>query len=224
VPTAREGGIWGAGGPTTGPGGTLYVAVGNGAATGGAYDDSDSVTALSPQLRRIGVFAPVTWAADNASDLDLGSMAPALLPSGLVLAVGKRGTGYLLDGSRLGGVGGQLAQAPVCTAFGGAAVRGTIAYVPCGGGGMAAVDTAGRRIRVLWRGPATAAGSPVHGGGAVWVADWDAGVLYQLSPASGQVRRQIALGSPLPHFASPSLSGPLALVGTMKGVTAVSGA
>ena len=223
VPTAREGGIWGAGGPVTGPGGTIYVGVGNGAATGGAFDDSDSVTALSPQLRRVGVFAPATWAADNAGDLDLGSMAPALLPSGLVLAVGKRGTGYLLDGSRLGGVGGQLAQAPVCTAFGGAAVRGTVAYVPCEGGGMAAVDTAGRQIRVLWRGPAPAAGSPVLGGGAVWVADWDAGVLYQLSPASGRVRQQIGLGSPLPHFASPSLSGPLVLTGTMTGVTAVSG-
>jgi outer membrane protein assembly factor BamB len=224
VPTAREGGIWGAGGPVAGPGGTIYVAVGNGAATGGAYDDSDSVTALSPQLRRTGIFAPATWPADNAGDLDLGSMSPALLPGGMVLAVGKRGTGYLLDGTRLGGVDGQVAQAPVCTAFGGAAVHGTIVYVPCEGGGMAAVDTAGRQIRVLWRGPSSAAGSPVLGGGAVWVADWDAGTLDQLSPANGQVRRQIGLGSPLPHFTSPSLSGPLVLTGTMSGVTAVSGA
>src|SRR5262249_56107092 len=97
---------------------------------------------------------------------------------GMVLSVGKRGTGYLLDGSRLGGVGGQVAQAPVCAAFGGAAVRGAVAYVPCADGGLAAVDTAGRRIRVLWRGPASAAGSPAAGGGAVWVADPDAGILY----------------------------------------------
>jgi streptogramin lyase len=88
---------------------------------------------------------------------------------------------------------------------------------------MAAVDTAGRRIRVLWRGPA-AAGSPVIGGGAVWVTDVDAGDLYQLDPATGHVRQRIALGSPLPHFASPSLSGPFALIGTMSGVTAVAGA
>jgi len=140
-----------------------------------------------------------------------------------VLAVGKRGTGYLLDGSHLGGVGGQVAKAPVCSAYGGAAVRGTVAYVPCEGGGMAAVQTAGRQLHVLWRGPATAAGSPVIGGGAVWVTDWDAGRLYQLDPASGHVRRHIALGSPLPHFASPSLSGPLALIGTVSGVVAVSG-
>jgi outer membrane protein assembly factor BamB len=147
-----------------------------------------------------------------------------LLPSGLVLSVGKRGTGYLLNGARLGGVGGQLAQGPVCPAFGGAAVRGTVAYVPCASGGMAAVDTASRRIRVLWRGPAAAAGSPVIGGGAVWVTDWDAGDLYRLDPATGHVRQRIALGSPLPHFASPSVSGPFALIGTMSGLTAVAGA
>jgi polyvinyl alcohol dehydrogenase (cytochrome) len=224
VPTAREGGIWAAGGLAVGPGGTTYAAVGNGAATAGAYDGSDSVTALSPELHRTQIFAPAAWAADNASDLDLGSLSPVVLPTGMVLSVGKRGTGYLLDGSHLGGVGGQVAEAPVCSAFGGAAVRGTVAYVPCAGGGMAAVDTAGRRIRVLWRGPESAAGSPVLGGGAVWVTDWDAGVLYQLDPANGRVREQIGLGSPLPHFASPSLSGPLVLIGTMNGVVAISGA
>ncbi|HXZ71202.1 MAG TPA: hypothetical protein VEH31_10095 [Streptosporangiaceae bacterium] len=62
------------------------------------------------------------------------------------------------------------------------------------------------------------------GGGAVWVADLDAGHLYQLDPATGRVRQRIALGSPLPHFASPTLSGPFALTGTMSGVAAVAGA
>ncbi len=224
VPTASRGGIWAAGGPVIGPGGTLYVSVGNGAAVGGPFDGSDSVTALSPALHRTGIFAPDVWPSDNAGDLDLGAMSPVVLPAGKILAVGKRGTGYLLNGSRLGGVGGQVASAPVCSAFGGAAVRGAVAYVPCEGGGLAAVDTAGSRIRVLWRGPPAAAGSPVLSAGAVWVTDWDAGTLYQLDPATGQARRQIALGSPLPHFASPSLSGPLVLIGTMSGVVAVSGA
>ena len=62
------------------------------------------------------------------------------------------------------------------------------------------------------------------GGGAVWVADWNSGILYELNPASGRVRHQIGLGSALPHFVSPSLSGSLLLVGTMRGVVAVSGA
>ncbi|HYZ52283.1 MAG TPA: PQQ-binding-like beta-propeller repeat protein [Streptosporangiaceae bacterium] len=224
VPTSREGAIWGTAGPVTGPDGTLYVSVGNGAATSGSFDGSDSVTALSPSLHRTGIFAPSTWADDNARDLDLGSTQPALLPDGMLLAVGKRGTGYLLRASRLGGVGGQVAQGPVCRAYGAAAVSGTTVYEPCGHGGMTAVATSGNRIRVLWRGPASAWGSPVLGGGAVWVNDWTSGTLYELDPASGAVRDRVSLGSALPHFASLSLAGPLAFVGTSDGVTAVRGA
>jgi outer membrane protein assembly factor BamB len=224
VPTAREGAIWGTGGPTLGPHGALYVSVGNGAATGGQYDGSDSVLALSPGLSRTGFFAPSSWAADNANDLDLGSMSPAVLADGSIVADGKRGTAYLLDGGHLGGIGGQRAQARVCPAFGGPSVRGSVAYIPCAEGGMAAVDTAGGRLRVLWRGPASAAGSPVIGGGAVWVTGIDSGTLYELDPSTGQVRQQIGLGSALPHFASPSLSGDLVFVGTLSGVTAVRGA
>ncbi len=153
VPTAREGGMWMPGGPVVGPTGTIYVSAGNGAATAPPWDGSDSVTALTPGLHRTGIFAPVTWPADNASDLDLGSSPPALLSDGMLLIAGKRGTAYLLNASHLAGVGSQVAQAPVCPAYGGAAVAGLIAYLPCEGGGMAAVDTAGSRIRMLWRGP-----------------------------------------------------------------------
>jgi outer membrane protein assembly factor BamB len=224
VPTAREAGMWAAGGPVAGLDGTVYVSAGNGAATAPPYDGSDSVTALTPALRRTGIFAPATWPADNASDADLGSASPGLLGNGMILADGKSGTGYLLNSRHLTGVGSQVAKAPVCPAFGGMATRGTVVYVPCISGGMAAVDTSGNTIRVRWRGPAPAQGSPVLGGGAVWVPDWNAGVLYQLDPATGHVRHQIRLGSALPHFASPSLSGPLALIGTMSGVVAVHGA
>jgi outer membrane protein assembly factor BamB len=224
VPTAREGGIWATGGPVAGPDGTLYVSAGNGAATSPPYDGSDSVTALTPGLHRTGIFAPAGWASDNAADLDLGSASPALLASGKILSAGKRGIGYLLNGGHLAGVGSQLAAGPVCSAFGGTAVQGSLAYVPCAGGGMAAVDTAGGRVSVRWRGPASASGSPVLGGGAVWVADYNAGVLYELSPATGHVRFRLGLGGPLPHFASPSISGTLALLGTMTGVVAVHGA
>jgi polyvinyl alcohol dehydrogenase (cytochrome) len=89
---------------------------------------------------------------------------------------------------------------------------------------MKAVSTAGNQIHVLWTGPAGASGSPVLGGGAVWVNDWDAGTLYELSPANGRVRDSVSLGSSLPHFASLSLAGSLAFVGTKAGVTAVRGA
>ncbi len=64
VPSKNHAGIWAPGGPVVGPGGTVYVGVGNGD-TAPPYDDSDSVTALSPSLRRTGVFAPASWVADN---------------------------------------------------------------------------------------------------------------------------------------------------------------
>jgi outer membrane protein assembly factor BamB len=224
IPTRAQAGMWAPGGPVVGPDGTIYVASGNGAARRPPFDGSDSVIALTPQLRRTGIFAPSRWAQDNADDLDLGSMSPALLPGGQILQVGKSGTGYLLRAGALGGVGGQVASGPVCAAFGGAAVTAAAVYVPCYPGGLAAVSVAGHRIRVLWRGPSTADGSPVVGGGAVWVADWTAGVLYELGPSAGRVRQRIALGSPLPHFVSPTLSGGLVLVGTLTGVVAVAGA
>ena len=224
VPTAREGGIWAPGGPVVGPTGTIYVSVGNGAATAPPWDGSDSVTALTPGLRRTGIFAPLIWPQDNAGDVDLGSSSPALLGNGMLLIAGKRGTAYLLNAHHLAGVGAQVAQTPVCPSYGGPAVAGRVAYLPCEAGGMAAVAVAGDRIKVLWRGPPGAAGSPVLGGGVVWVPDWTTGLLYQLDPGTGRVRHRISLGSALPHFASPSLSGPFVLVGTMHGVVAVRGA
>jgi polyvinyl alcohol dehydrogenase (cytochrome) len=228
VPTAREGAIWGTAGPVAGRGGTLYVSVGNGSVTSTSFDGSDSVTALSPGLRRTGIFAPASWLSDSQSDLDLGSTQPALAGNGMLLAMGKSGIAYLLDPARLDGVGGQVAQAKVCPAFGAAAVDGTTVYEPCeGGGGLAAISVAGGQIRVLWRGPGSAEGSPVAGGGAVWVTDWSdqgSGRLYELSPATGQVRFSLSLGTSLPHFASLSMTGRHAFLGTSDGVIAVAGA
>ena len=223
VPTPREGAVWGTAGPVTGPDGTMYVSVGNGEETGSRFDNSDSVTALSPGLHRTGVFAPATWADDNAHDLDLGSTQPALLSDGMLLEDGKRGTAYLVDSAHLGGVGGQVAQADVCEAYGGAAVQGSIVYEPCAQGGLAAVDTAGHKIRVRWRGPSQAQGSPVIGGGAVWVTDYQGGTLYELDQATGATRDSLGLRTTLPHFSSMSMTGSHAFLGTMQGVIAVGG-
>ena len=229
VPTSREGAIWATGGPVTGPDGDLWVSVGNGAATtGDGYDGSDSVTELSPALERIAFFAPSTWPDDNAHDLDLGSTQPVLAAGGTVFIMGKSGTGYLLSASRLGGIGGQLAQQDICQAYGTAAVTGSTVYEPCSSGGLAAVDVdaATRTIKVLWRGPSGSNGTPVLGGGAVWVTQYSdsGGTLYALNQASGQVEQQIAIGQGLPHFSSLSLSGSTAYVSTLTGVTAVNGA
>ena len=229
VPTSREGAVWATGGPVTGPDGDLWVSVGNGAAAAGdSYDGSDSVTELSPALQRIAFFAPGTWADDNAHDLDLGSTQPVLAAGGTVFIMGKRGTGYLLSASRPGGIGGQLAQQDICQAFGTAAVTGSTVYEPCSDGGLAAVDVdaATRTIKVLWRGPSGSNGTPVVGGGAVWVTQYSdaGGTLYALNQATGQVEQQVAVGQGLPHFSSLSLSGSTAYVSTLTGVTAVTGA
>jgi outer membrane protein assembly factor BamB len=223
VPSSDHAGIWAAGGPVIDKAGTVFVGVGNGE-TSPPFDKSDSVTALSPRLHRTGVFAPINWVNDNRNDLDLGSLTPALTKAGLVLTVGKRGIGYLLRSGHLGGVGGQIAKLSVCPAFGGAAVANTTVIVPCAGGGPAAVSTSNTTLRVLWRGPAAADGSPVIGGGAVWVTNTSAGVLYELNVRTGAIRHQIRVGSELAHFASPTLAGRLVLVGTLHGVVAVTGA
>jgi polyvinyl alcohol dehydrogenase (cytochrome) len=223
IAVSGSGAIWAPGGPVTGPDGTLYVSVGNGSETSTSFDDSDSVTALSPGLHRTGVFAPSSWRHDNDNDLDLGSTQPALLPDGMLLADGKSGTAYLVSSARPGGVGGQVDQAQVCPAFGTAAVQGSTAYEPCEQGGLAAVSTADRKIRVQWRGPENAWGSPVIGGGAVWVTDWKAGTLYELDQATGGIRASLGLGTPLPHFSSMSMTGGRAFLGTMDGVVSVSG-
>ena len=118
---------------------------------------------------------------------------------GAVFIMGKRGVGYLLDAANPGGIGGQLAQQQVCKAFGAAAVSGSVVYEPCrDDGGLAAVQVsaADKTIKVLWRGPGDSNGSPVVGGGAVWVttySDNGPGTLYELNPATGQVRHQIAI-------------------------------
>jgi hypothetical protein len=226
TPTSREGAVWGIAGPVTGPSGDLWVSTGNGAAgQGQPYDGSDSVNRLTPNLARVNFFAPATWAQDNASDLDLGSTQPVLASGNSTFIMGKRGVGYLLTTSSMGGIGGQLAARSICPAFGAGAVSGSTVYEPCYGGLAAiSVSAAQRTISVLWRGPGDGNGSPSIGGGAVWVASTSSGTLYELNPANGAVRSRIGIGGGLPHFPSVSLAGGTAFVGTLDGVVAVNGA
>jgi outer membrane protein assembly factor BamB len=217
VPTSREAGIWSPGGAVV-LGDRLLYAVGNGESTSG-YDGSDSVLSLDAQLRLTDRFSPSTWPDDNAHDLDLGSMSPAVVGSHVLIA-GKRGTAYVLNAGHFGGVGGQVAQAEVCKAFGGSVVAGDTVYMPCTDGTRAVrVDPAGTP-HVLWHATIPARGAPVFGGGAIWAVDYDAGVLYLLDPASGAVRQKLSIGT-APHFASPTLAGEQAYVGTVTGVVAV---
>jgi outer membrane protein assembly factor BamB len=146
-------------------------------------------------------------------------MSPAVV-DGYVLIAGKRGTAYVLNPDHLGGIGGQVAQMPLCAAYGAAAVDGTTAYLPCRGG-IKAVTVDAKGVSVLWQAsPQSAGDPPVVGGGAVWSMDDGAGMLYALDQRTGKQVAQVAVGK-APHFASPTLGQNRAYVGTLDGVTAV---
>jgi hypothetical protein len=199
--------------------GNLYVAVGNGAATSGSWDESDSVLRLSPTLQLEDGFAPQSWPQDNAHDADLGSMAPVLLPGGLIYANGKSGQGYLLRADHLGGVGGQLQTVTLCTALGGAAVSGQVAIIPCAGGLRQLTLAQGPRVVVGWHAPIQVSGPPVIGGQTVYSVSGDRS-LYALDLSTGAVRASIPVGVS-PHFATPTLAGRDVFIGTLMGVVAV---
>lgn len=222
VPTSRLGGIWAPSGVAVDAGGDVWVAVGNGASTGGAYDGSDSVLRLAPDLsRRLDYFAPTSWGSQNAGDKDLGSTGPVLLDGDRVLVSGKDGVVYLLDAGHLGGIGGQVATLDGCAGFGGIAwdAAARAAFVPCRDG-VLRVDVGQADLSRGWKAPASVAGSPVVGGGAVWSVDAAGGRLYALDEATGQVIAAADVGV-TSRFASPVLSGGLVLVPTLAGVTAL---
>jgi hypothetical protein len=130
---------------------------------------------------------------------------------------------YTLRLDHLGGVGGQVAAHHVCRAFGTTAVLGSTVFVPCTDGTRAVRISGNGSISVAWHAAVPARGSPVVGGGVVWVVDYAAGTLDALDPATGALRGRVAVGV-APHFASLSLSGRRAFVGTLSGVVAVTGA
>ncbi len=219
-----QGAVWmGGGAPAVSSRGDVLVTAGNGSVRTSRqpYDHSDSVLQLSPSMHLIQFFAPVTWAADNASDQDL-STEPALLAGGLVLAAGKSDTVYLLRAARLGGIGGQLAELRgACGGVidGGFAVQARTAYLPCAGGILAVrASAAPPALRTVWK-SAAGGGPPIVAGGLVWTIS-QAGTLSGLDPATGAVRRRAQLGFVANHFATPAAAGRLLVAATARRVVA----
>lgn len=216
VPTSREAGIWAPPGPSSSPAGGILVAVGNGAsASSGNYDYSDSVLRLVNN-KRVDSFSPSTWADDNRNDLDLGSQGPTAIGK-WVFAVGKRGTAYVLNGSHLGGIGGQVSKRSLCRSFGGTAALGSTVYVPCTDGLRAVRINSNGTMTVLWHAASNITGSPVIGGGRLWSLDTGAGVLHSLNPATGKSNGHWSVGS-VNRFATPALWRNSIVVGTLSGV------
>lgn len=224
VPSNSMGGIWAPPGPVVSAAGDVLVETGNSEVANpdrSQWDGGNAVFRLGAAVSGpADQWVVQNWASLNQSDTDLGSMSPALLPGGLVLASGKPGLGYLLRAGNLGGFGGEAFNAAACQsggptqgAFGGAAVAGAMVYLPCKDGIAALrVDAARPSFTVAWH-AAPGANTPVLAYGLLWTVaaspngyrdDW-VGALVGLDPATGAERARVALG-PTPHFPTPAVS------------------
>jgi hypothetical protein len=115
TPNGSRGGIWQSGnGPAADSSGNIFVTTGNGTfdADVGGIDFGDSFLKLSTNaggLTLVDFFTPFNQAFLSASDLDVGSTGPLLVPDQtgtthphLVLGAGKDGNGYLVDRDNMG--------------------------------------------------------------------------------------------------------------------------
>ncbi len=113
---AKGGGIWAQGGAAS-DGQSLFVTTGN---TFGANDfgDGEAIVRLKPGLAHspsaADFFAPSNWKVLDDDDADLGGTEALPFHIGAakrVIAFGKDGNAYLVDGDHLGGIDGALAVA-----------------------------------------------------------------------------------------------------------------
>jgi outer membrane protein assembly factor BamB len=223
--TGREAGMWQPSGTSVDSAGYAYNVTGNGSQTSGSWDGGNAVNKFDPvTMRRLSSFAPTDWASGNASDSDLGSAGAALVGTH-VWTQGKTSTGYVLNQSNLGGIGGSVSSVngACATQFGGPAVHSLNVYAPCTDGVRHLVIGTDGVVHTGWRAPSNVTGSPVVGGGRVWALDPGGGTLYSISETSGTVAGRISVGTAV-RFATPALSGRLVLVPTQTGISAISGA
>ncbi len=224
TPPNDEGAVWlGGAAPVVDAAGNIWFATGNGSNTSGSSPDgSDSVIELSSTLAVVQSFTPSTWQTDNASDFDLGSSTPAIMGNGFVFMAGKSRTAYLLNQSKLGGVGGQVAQRPFCgsNVDGGEAFTTTVVYAPCLKGVVAVkVNAHTHKMRVLWSTPTDSSGPPILAGNKVWTIRRD-GTLFGLRKSNGRAAVRLTIGAPANHFPTPSVGDGLLLAASSNQVLA----
>jgi outer membrane protein assembly factor BamB len=201
--------FWSPGGATLGDDGDLWLTTGNSDGSSAAFDYSNTVVRLSPQLKLLDWFAPQDWRSLSQQDQDLGSLAPVLLPNGLALQVGKNAVAYLLHQDQLGRIGGAAATGEACGAFGAAVGDGNHVYVPCWRSGQVLALTVDPAAHSVSAGRSRDMGLPgglIVAYGAVWALDASAGQLEALDPGSLNVRFSTG-GGGVQHFATPAAGG-----------------
>ncbi len=181
VPSRPEGDVWAPEGVSVEASGSVYMVTGD--SDNQTFDLGNAVIKLTPHLSFVDTsanyFAQTNWQYTNTNDLDLGNTGATLLPGNLVFTMGKYNTGYLLNASDLGGIGGQLFSAPVCGAvnapwpygaWGATSFANGVIYVPCGGGldALQLHPGAHPTFTSLWNYTGLFAGPPIIAAGAVW--------------------------------------------------------
>jgi hypothetical protein len=222
---ATDSAIWGRAGAVIEPGTRrILVATGNGPFNGSTNWGDSTLELSSDASRLLHNWTPTDQAQLNASDTDLGSTEPAVLPAfhgyRLVVQGSKDGHLHLLNLNRLNGtsggagprLGGQLQDiatpgsgevltAPVVWSHGGrtyvfvADDSGTAAYVLAG---------PQPHLRFIWQ-SSTPGTSPVLAGGLLYVFDELGSVLNIYRPLSGHQLASLPAASG--HWNSPIVVG-----------------
>ena len=127
-----------------------------------------------------------------------------------------------LQANYLGGIGGQIQTISVCAAgaYGGAAVNGSVAFIPCTDGLREIQLDSGGTLNIGWQASGEVTGSPIIGGNTVYSLNPGGGTLYALNTATGSVRASVSVGT-TSRFATPTLFQNTIFVGTMTGIVAV---
>ncbi|PZF59379.1 hypothetical protein DEI81_13965 [Curtobacterium sp. MCBD17_013] len=223
APDGEGGAVWESGGGiAVGADGHLFVTTGNAnpdPPQGGPDPEryTESVVELSPDLRPLAAFKDRVAGGDE----DLSTSNPVLLPGGLVFAVGKTDTAFVL---RQGDLSQVTAIRHVCGSDPDGAPafdrRTDRVFVPCRGGGIQRVDLATRTL-----GPrlAGANSGPTLIGRHLWAVEYPTGTVSEWDPRSGRRLQTLHTGTALPTFATPTSVDGLLLVPTVHGVTAFAG-
>ncbi len=225
--------IWGRAGAVIEPGSNrILIATGNGPFDGHTNWGNSALELTPDASRLLHNWTPPNQAQLSASDTDVGSTSPAILPAyhGIRLAVqgGKDGRLHLLDLARLDGttqgagprLGGELGEV---AAPGGAQVFTAPAVWSHGGrvylfvgtdSGATAYELAGGshpRLATVWSN-GTAATSPVIAGGLLYTYDESGGQLDIRRPQTGALVRALPVAPG--HWNSPIVVGGRVIVPT----------